>query len=49
LSSGAGFIAAAAGWVWFFAICSLAGLPSLVLLGWLRRRGHFEGLSPTKK
>jgi PAT family beta-lactamase induction signal transducer AmpG len=49
LSSGAGFIAAATGWVWFFAICSLAGLPALVLLGWLRRRGHFEGLSPAKK
>jgi MFS transporter, PAT family, beta-lactamase induction signal transducer AmpG len=48
LSSGAGFIAAAAGWAWFFAICSLAGLPSLVLLGWLQRRGHFEGLSPAK-
>src|SRR5579863_5276577 len=48
LSSGAGFIAAAAGWAWFFAICSLAGLPALVLLGWLQRRGHFEGLSPAK-
>ncbi len=25
LSAGAGFIAAATGWVWFFAICALAG------------------------
>ena len=29
LSSGAGFIAAAAGWAWFFAVCALAGLPAL--------------------
>src|SRR5277367_3412021 len=48
LSSGAGYIAASAGWVWFFAICSLAGLPALVLLGWLRQRGHFDELGPVK-
>ena len=46
LSAGAGFIAAATGWVWFFAICALAGLPALVLLAWLQRRGHFDGLAP---
>jgi PAT family beta-lactamase induction signal transducer AmpG len=46
LSAGAGFIAAATGWVWFFAICALAGLPALVLLVWLQRRGHFDGLAP---
>jgi PAT family beta-lactamase induction signal transducer AmpG len=44
LSSGAGFLATATGWVWFFAICAAAGLPSLVLLAWLHRRGHFIGL-----
>jgi PAT family beta-lactamase induction signal transducer AmpG len=49
LSSSAGFIAAATGWAWFFAICALAGLPSLVLLAWLQRRGHFDGLVPGKK
>ena len=27
LSSGAGFIAASAGWVWFFVICAFAGSP----------------------
>jgi MFS transporter, PAT family, beta-lactamase induction signal transducer AmpG len=47
LSSGAGFIAAAAGWVWFFVICALATLPALALLAWLQRRGHFLGLSVT--
>jgi PAT family beta-lactamase induction signal transducer AmpG len=45
LSSGAGYIADATGWVWFFAICAAAGLPSLVLLAWLQRRGHFEQFS----
>ena len=40
----AGFIAAATGWVWFFVICALAGIPSLVLLWWLQRSGHFDRL-----
>jgi PAT family beta-lactamase induction signal transducer AmpG len=44
LSSGAGYIAEATGWVWFFVICALAGLPSLALLWWLQVRGHFETL-----
>ena len=48
LSSGAGFIAAATGWVWFFAICALAGLPALAFLAWLQKRRHFDGLSPAK-
>jgi PAT family beta-lactamase induction signal transducer AmpG len=42
LSSGAGFLAAATGWVWFFAICAAAGIPGLILLAWLQRRGHFK-------
>jgi len=41
LSSGAGFLAAAAGWAWFFALCAVAALPSLALLAWLQRSGHF--------
>jgi MFS transporter, PAT family, beta-lactamase induction signal transducer AmpG len=49
LSSGAGFLAAAAGWAWFFAICAAAGLPALALLAVLQRRGHFDGLAPAKK
>jgi len=48
LSSGAGFIAAATGWAWFFAICAAAGLPALALLALLQRRGHFKGLAPGK-
>jgi PAT family beta-lactamase induction signal transducer AmpG len=46
LSSGAGFIAESTGWAWFFVICTLAGLPSLVLLAWLQRYGHFKRLVP---
>jgi len=45
LSSGAGFIAAAVGWVWFFVICALAGSPALILLAWLQKRRHFDGLA----
>ena len=44
LSSGAGYVAEATGWVWFFAICAAAALPSLVLLAWLQRAGHFDDL-----
>jgi PAT family beta-lactamase induction signal transducer AmpG len=44
LSSGAGFIAQSTGWVWFFILCALAGLPSLLLLAWLQRSGHFAAL-----
>ena len=49
LSAAAGFIAAATGWVAFFAICAAAGLPALALLAWLQVRGHFEGLAPAQK
>jgi PAT family beta-lactamase induction signal transducer AmpG len=49
LSSGAGFLAAATGWVWFFATCAAAGLPGLVLLAWLQRRGHFTELGSKRK
>ncbi|MGB6731834.1 MAG: MFS transporter [Xanthobacteraceae bacterium] len=49
LSSGAGFIAAATGWPWFFAICAVSGTPALLLLAWLQYNGHFDGLMPAKK
>jgi PAT family beta-lactamase induction signal transducer AmpG len=44
LSSGAGFVADAFGWFWFFAICAIAAMPSLLLLAWLQARGHFATL-----
>ncbi len=49
LSAGAGYIASATGWAWFFVICALAGLPSLLLLAWLQARGHFKSLGPKNK
>src|SRR5438552_11687091 len=44
LSSGAGYVAAATGWITFFAICAAVALPSLLLLAWLQRAGHFAAL-----
>jgi PAT family beta-lactamase induction signal transducer AmpG len=44
LSSGAGYVAKATGWPLFFAICVVVGVPSLLLLAWLQRRGHFVSL-----
>ena len=48
LSSGAGFIAEATGWAWFFALSAVAAVPSLALLWWLQVRGHFETLVPAR-
>jgi PAT family beta-lactamase induction signal transducer AmpG len=48
LSSGAGFVAKATGWPLFFVICVLVAIPSLILLTWLQRRGHFDELGPVK-
>jgi MFS transporter, PAT family, beta-lactamase induction signal transducer AmpG len=48
LSSGAGYVAKATGWPLFFTICVAVALPSLVLLTWLQRRGHFDELGPVK-
>ena len=36
------------GWPLFFVISSLLAIPSLILLAWLQRRGHFAGLGPTR-
>jgi len=46
LSAGAGYLASATGWVWFFVICALAGIPGLLVLAWLQARGHFRQLGP---
>jgi PAT family beta-lactamase induction signal transducer AmpG len=44
LSAGAGYEAAATGWIWFFMVCAAVALPGLVLLAWLQQRGHFKTL-----
>lgn len=48
LSAGAGYVAAATGWFWFFIVCVLVAVPSLLLLWWLQRSGHFAKLVPAK-
>jgi PAT family beta-lactamase induction signal transducer AmpG len=47
LSSGAGYVAQATGWPAFFILSVAVAAPSLVLLAWLQRRGHFAGLVKT--
>ena len=48
LSSCAGYVAETTGWPLFFVISVLVAIPSLILLAWLQRRGHFEALGPVK-
>ena len=48
LSSGAGYVAKAVGWPLFFMICVLVAIPSLILLAWLQKRGHFDELGPVR-
>jgi PAT family beta-lactamase induction signal transducer AmpG len=45
-SLGSGYVAHLTGWVWFFVVCALCGVPALSLLAWLQKRRHFDGLSP---
>jgi MFS transporter, PAT family, beta-lactamase induction signal transducer AmpG len=45
LSSGTGFAAQAMGWPLFFLATILTAVPSLFLMAWLQRRGHFGGLA----
>ena len=42
LSSGTGYAANVFGWPLFFVATAIAGLPALLLMLWLERRGHFE-------
>lgn len=48
LSSGAGYVAAATGWPLFFVVSVLVAIPSLLLMIWLQRRGHFKALETVK-
>ena len=48
LSSGAGYVAETTGWPAFFVISMVVAVPSLILLAWLQRRGHFEMVGPVK-
>jgi PAT family beta-lactamase induction signal transducer AmpG len=48
LSASAGYVAKATGWPVFFVICMLVAIPSLILLVWLQRRGHFAALGKVR-
>jgi MFS transporter, PAT family, beta-lactamase induction signal transducer AmpG len=48
MSSGAGYVAKATGWPLFFMICAIVAVPSLLLLAWLQKRGHFATLGPVR-
>jgi len=48
LSSGAGYVAKTTGWPLFFVICVAVAVPSLILLVYLQKRGHFEELGPVR-
>jgi PAT family beta-lactamase induction signal transducer AmpG len=43
-ASGTGYVVGSIGWPAFFVMTALAALPSLALLAWLQRRGHFDTL-----
>ncbi len=45
LSASAGYVAQASGWPMFFVISVVVAVPSLLLLAWLQRRGHFTSLA----
>jgi PAT family beta-lactamase induction signal transducer AmpG len=47
-SSTTGYLVAAAGWFWFFVICTALAAPGLMMLAYLQRRGHFRRLEPRK-
>ena len=48
LSAVSGDVAQATGWPMFFVVSSLLAIPSLLLLAYLQRRGHFAGLGPVR-
>ena len=48
LSAGAGYVAQATGWPMFFSISVAVAAPSLFLLVYLQRRGHFESLGKVR-
>jgi PAT family beta-lactamase induction signal transducer AmpG len=49
LASTSGYGVAALGWPMFFLATAIAALPSLALLAWLQRRGHFARLDARER
>ncbi len=48
LSASAGYVAEWTGWPMFFVVSTLVAVPSLILLAWLQRSGHFDGLGSAR-
>jgi PAT family beta-lactamase induction signal transducer AmpG len=44
----AGYVAKYTGWPMFFVVSSLVAIPSLLLLAYLQKRGHFATLGPAR-
>jgi len=49
LASITGFVAAAVGWVWFFALCAAAAIPGLAILVILTQRGAFTEIEKKER
>ena len=43
-AAGSGYLAEATGWFGYFVVCAASAIPSFILLAYLQRRGHFDGL-----
>jgi PAT family beta-lactamase induction signal transducer AmpG len=43
-----GYVVAAAGYFWYFVICTALAAPGLLLLAFLQMRGHFKTLAPKR-
>jgi PAT family beta-lactamase induction signal transducer AmpG len=49
IASVTGFVAAATGWMVFFALCAAAAIPGLLILWILVKRGNFEGIDKKER
>jgi PAT family beta-lactamase induction signal transducer AmpG len=47
-AAGSGYLAEATGWLGYFVLCTASAIPSFILLAYLQRRGHFDGLGPAR-
>lgn len=45
-AAGSGYLVDATGWFGYFVLCAVSAIPSFILLAYLQRRGHFDGLGP---
>jgi MFS transporter, PAT family, beta-lactamase induction signal transducer AmpG len=48
-AAGSGYMAEATGWFGYFVLCAVSAIPSFLLLAYLQRSGHFDGLERRAK